>query len=566
MEEEGITWFFEHKESAHVLVLADRPAGFAPIAGKASVPFRPPLGALVQDEHVSSFRYAGEVRPGKVSLRDFDFVKPTMLPEGQANASGANADMDLEIYDYPGIYEITADGFADGAGLAQIRLEERRSHRLAGYGEGACARFVPGFTFTLADHSREALNKSWLVTRLEYHGFEPAMGELGGGADEARYGNRFVAIPAETPFHPPLVTPKPVVRGVQTAIVVGPSGEEIYTDKHGRVKVQFHWDRLGKKDDKSSCWIRVSQVWAGESWGGMHIPRINQEVVVDFLEGDPDRPLIVGRVYHGTNVVPYGLPDNKTRSTIKSNSSPGGGGSNELRFEDKKGSEEVYLHAQKDLTIAVENDKNQTVGHDETLHVSHDRTVTVDHDEIDKIGHDRTRSVGHDEKVDISNNRTITVGADHTETISGNHSLTVQKTSTVDVTKDTSVSLGAKLSLAVTGKTAVDLSADLATTVGGSASEEVKLDKHVKAGSSVVIECGDSKITIDKSGNVKVEGKDLKVSIDGPTKVDAQKLEVSSSGEVKVSATGKVEVKGSGPMSIEASGMVKLKGANVGIN
>jgi type VI secretion system secreted protein VgrG len=566
MEEEGIAWFFEHKESGHVLVLCDRPAAFAPIAGKESVPFRPALGALVEDEHVASFRYAGEVRPGKVSLRDFDFVKPTLLPEGAASASGPNADTDLEIYDYPGIYEITADGFADGAALSKIRLEERRSHRVAGEGESACARLVPGYTFTLAEHPREALNQRYLVTRLAYQGVEPAMGEHGGEAPEGRYGNRFVCIPATVPFHPPVVTPRPFVRGVQTAIVVGPAGEEIYTDKHGRVKVQFHWDRLGKKDDKSSCWIRVSQVWAGEAWGAMHIPRVGQEVVVDFLEGDPDRPLVVGRVYHGTNVVPYGLPDNRTRSTIKSSSSPGGGGSNELRFEDKKGNEEVYLHAQKDLTIAVENDKNQTVGHDETLHVSHDRTATVDHDETQNVGNDRTRSVGHDEKVDISNNRTVTVGADHTETISGNHSLTIDKTSTVAVTKDTSVSLDAKLALAVTAKATLDLKADLATTVGGTSSEDVKLDKNIKAGSTVVIECGDSKITIDKSGNVKVEGKDLKVSIDGPAQVTAQKLEVSSSGEVKVAATGKVEVKGSGPMNIEASGMVKLKGSQVGIN
>ena len=557
MEEEGVAWFFEHKDSGHVLVFADRSAAFAPIAGKATVPFREQSG-LIKDEHVSRFHYVGEVRPGKFTLRDYDFHKPSLLLEGK---SAASADTDLEIYDYPGIYELPADG----GSLAKIRLEERRSRCVAGEGEGGCARLVPGYTFTLAEHPRDALNRGYLITRLEYQGFDPEMGEVDRAA-ESRYENRFSCIPSDVPFHPPLVTPKPVVRGVQTAIVVGPSGEEIYTDDFGRVKVQFHWDRLGKNDDKSSCWIRVSQVWAGEAWGAMHIPRINQEVIVDFLDGDPDRPIIVGRVYHGTNVVPYGLPANKTRSTVKSSSTPGGGGSNELRFEDKKGSEEVYLHAQKDLTIAVENDKNQTVGHDETLHVSHDRTVTVDHDETDKIGNDRTRSVGHDEKVDISNNRTITVGADHTETISGNHSLTVDKTSTVSVTKDTAVSLAAKLSLSVTAKTAIDLSADLATTVGGSATEEVKLDKHVKAGSSVVIVCGDSTISIDKSGNVKVEGKNLKVSIDGPVKVDAQSLEVSSSGEVKVSATGSVAVKGSGPMSIEASGAVKLKGANVGIN
>jgi len=558
LEEEGISWFFEHTDSKHVLVLCDRPAAFTPIAGASTVTFRAPLGAIVKDEHVSAFRYAGEVRPGKVTLRDYDFQKPALLLEGKAQGS---IDTDLEIYDYPGRYELPADGGA----LAQIRLEEHRVRSLAGAGASGCARLVPGRTFTLAEHARDALNRSWLITHVDYEGSEPSMGEATAEGDE-RYANHFTVIPADVPFHPARVTPKPFVRGVQTAIVVGPSGEEIYTDELGRVKVQFFWDRLGKKDDKSSCWIRVSQVWAGEAWGAMHVPRINQEVIVDFLEGDPDRPIIVGRVYHGTNVVPYGLPANKTRSTIKSNSTPGGGGSNELRFEDKKGSEEVYLHAQKDSTIAVEHDENATVGHDQTLHVSHDRTANVDHDETDTIGHDRTRSVGHDEKVAISNNRTVTVGADHTETISGNHALTISKTSTVAVTKDTAVSLDAKLALSVTAKTSIDLGADLAMTVGGSAKEEVKLDKVVKAGSSVVIECGSSKITIDASGNVKVEGTNLKVSIGGPITVDAQKLEVTSSGAVSIAATGKVEVKGSGPMNIEASGMVKLKGANVGIN
>jgi type VI secretion system secreted protein VgrG len=565
MEEEGIAWHFEHSDHGHVLVLADRSSAYGSIVGNASILFRPPMGALVDEEHISKIHHVGQVRPGKVSLRDFDFVKPTLLPEGSANASGENANTDLELYDYTGIYEITADGFADGAALAKIRLEEQRADRLRCDGESSSQRLVPGFTFTLAEHTREALNRKYLVTHLEYEGHEPVMGE-GGPEDLQRYSNRFVAIPDDVPFRPRRVTPKPVIHGIQTAIVVGPSGEEIYTDKYGRVKVQFHWDRLGKKDDKSSCWVRVSQVWAGDAWGAMHIPRINQEVLVDFLEGDPDRPIITGRVYHGTNVVPYGLPDNKTRSTIKSNSTPGGGGSNELRFEDKKGSEEVYLHAQKDQTIAVENDKNQTIGHDETLTVSHDRQKTVDHDETVKIGHDYGRTVDHDEKITISNDRTISVGGDHTETIDKNHSLTISKTSSVAVTKDTSVSLDAKLDLAVTAKTTVDLKADLVTTVGGSASEDVKLDKHVKAGSSVVIECGDSKITIDKQGNVKVEGKNLKVSIDGPAKVEAQKLEVSSSGDVKVTASGNVAVSSSGPMKIDASGPVKLKGAQVGIN
>ena len=196
------------------------------------------------------------------------------------------------------------------------------------------------------------------------------------GADFS-YTNNFACIPLETQYRPRRTTPKPVIHGAQTAIVVGPPGEEIYTNEHGQVKVQFHWDREGNKDDKSSCLIRVSQLWAGANWGAMYIPRIDQEVVVDFLEGDPDRPIITGRVYHGINKPPYTLPDEKTKSTIKSDSTPGGGGFNEFRFEDKKGDEEVFLHAEKNNTIEVKADEDHTIGGNHTITIDKDDSKTV---------------------------------------------------------------------------------------------------------------------------------------------------------------------------------------------
>jgi type VI secretion system secreted protein VgrG len=365
------------------------------------------------------------------------------------------------------------------------------------------------------------------------------------------------------------------VKGVQSAVVVGPSGEEIHTDEHGRVKVQFFWDRLGKKDDKSSCWIRVSQVWAGEGWGAMHIPRVNQEVLVDFFEGDPDRPIIVGRVYHGTNVPPYGLPANKTRSTIKSSSSPGGNGSNELRFEDKAGGEEIYLHGQKDWTIAIENDKNQTVGHDETLSVTNDRSADVGHDQKESIGndetfsvgHDRAKSVGNDEKESIGHDRSIEVGNDHTEAIGGNLTLSVAKAKTEEVGDDSSESVGKTRSLSAGKDYAIDVTANMSTAVGSNQTTDVSLEKKLTVGEKLTIVCGDATVTIEKSGAVTIAGKDLSVKATGDVKVEATgKVSVKSSGDVKVEATGKVEVKGSGPMELNASGAVKVKGANVGIN
>src|SRR3990172_8263092 len=234
-------------------------------------------------------------------------------------------------------------------------------------------------------------NKAYVITSLSHSARQGYATE--DTISEFSYVNSFKCIPFDVPYRPPRRTPKPVVEGVQSAIVVGPSGEEIYTDEHGRVKVQFHWDREGKKDDKSSCWIRVSQLWAGTGWGAMYIPRIGQEVIIDFLEGDPDCPIIIGRVYHGINKPPYELPGEKTKSTIKSDSSKGGSGSNELRFEDKKGNEEIYIHAQKDQNILVEAAETHTVGADRTVHVKGHFKETID------SGEDRTVTAGSKETI-----------------------------------------------------------------------------------------------------------------------------------------------------------------------
>ncbi|HEY8039538.1 MAG TPA: type VI secretion system tip protein VgrG, partial [Polyangiaceae bacterium] len=373
LEEEGIAYFFEHDEAKHTLVLVDRPAAWPPIAGEATLIFRQAegaLGGIAHGTHVTRFAMSEEVRPGKVTLRDWNFEKPALKLEADKEAA---KDTNLEVYDQPGEYGVPADGEA----LAAVRLEELQAPRRTGRGESTCARLSGGHELTLSEHPREDFNTGYLVTRVEHWGTEPDMEVMGEGS-ETPYRNRFEAIPSTVVFRPARVTRRPQIHGVQTAIVVGPQGEEIYADKHGRVKVQFHWDRLGKNDDKSSCWVRVAQMWASAAFGAMFLPRVKDEVVVAFLEGDPDKPLVVGRVYHGTNVVPYALPDEKTKSTIKSHSSPQAGDDafNELRFEDKKGSEEVFLQAQKDWTINVKNDKNQKVGHDETLEVGNDRTKT----------------------------------------------------------------------------------------------------------------------------------------------------------------------------------------------
>lgn len=569
MEEEGIMYFFEHSDSAHLLVIADGPSAHSPIAGDPSLVFHPPTGALVKDEHVSRFRYSERVRPGKVSLRDYNFKKPSLSLDGD---SQADMDDDLEIYDYPGEYD--TPGAASS--LSAIRLEAFQVTRKTAEGESACPRFVAGAKFSLSDHAREEFNREYVLTRVEHRGFEPSF-ESEGGESTAPYANRFWVIPSDIRFRPLPATRKPLISGIQTAIVVGPGGEEIHTDEHGRIKVQFHWDRLGKKNENSSCWIRVAQMWAGPGWGGLFIPRIGQEVVVEFLEGNPDQPLVVGAVYHGANVPPYSLPGDKTRSTLKSNSSIGGGGFNEIRFEDKAGSEEIYIHGQKDWTIVIENDKDQTIGHDESLLVKHDRQKRVDNDQSESIGANKHIDVGGDHDEEINGNESLSVGGDKTVSVGSNHTETVGAAQVSTIGTDQTITVGAAQTITVGAAQTIAVGAGKTETVGGSSAEtvggskalkvaqnevvtvgknlETKVGKDAKediaekktiiVGKQLSIQCGDAQVVIEKNGNISVKGKKIVVKGEGPIQVEGKKLNVKSEGAVKLEASGKVVVKGS---------------------
>jgi type VI secretion system secreted protein VgrG len=338
------------------------------------------------------------------------------------------------------------------------------------------------------------------------------------------YENAFTCVPAAVAYHPPRTTPRPQVRGCQTAVVVGPSGEEIFVDKYGRVKVQFHWDREGKNDANSSTWIRVATSWAGQQWGAIHIPRVGQEVVVDFLEGDPDRPIIVGSVYNADMMPPYALPANKTQSGIKSRSTTKGTAANfnEIRFEDKKGNEQLYIHAEKNQDIEVENDETHTVGHDQTVSIGHDRTEDVGNDETITITGNRTESVGKNETIDVGGNRTESVAKDETIDITGQRTLTVGKDQTTNIGGALTTSVGKDEARSVGGARSTDVGKDDTLKVGK------KL--HIEAGDEIVIKTGDATITMKKDGTIKIDGKDVTVN---------------GSGKINVKASSDVVVKGS---------------------
>jgi type VI secretion system secreted protein VgrG len=290
---------------------------------------------------------------------------------------------------------------------------------------------TPGFKFKLIDHERKSFNQEYLLAEIRHEGQQPqALEELADPKEKFSYTNQFISIPSSVVFRPERKTPKPIVKGIQTAVVVGPKDEEIYTDKYGRIKVQFHWDREGKKDDKSSCWIRVASIFAGGQYGAIFTPRIGQEVVVDFLEGDPDQPLITGRVYNADLMPPYTLPDEKTKSTIKTNTSIGGEGFNEIRFEDEKGKEQIFIHAENDEDIRVKNDCREWIGNDRHLvvkrdiveKVERDKHVKIERDEVSEITRDHHLKISGKEAIEVTGSRSVSVTGDVIEAFKANHS------------------------------------------------------------------------------------------------------------------------------------------------
>ena len=463
LEDAGIWYFFRHEEDRQIMVLTDAASGHKPVTKYEQIVYHQTAGEIVTEDRIENWWVEHSVQTGKYTSTDYNFAKPDLsylAPSRVKPSSRAGAA--FEVYEYPalpeGLPESDSMQVGDMQKVVDRRLEELGARAQLFHGDGSCIGVRAGARFDLQEHPDERYNCAYVVVAAEQ---TLASNQYMAGEQDAEFRTGVIleAIKADSVYRPPRTTPKPIIHGAQTAVVVGPSGQEIYTDKHARIKVQFHWDRQGKKDDKSSCWVRVMQAWAGAGWGAIFTPRVGQEVVVSFLEGDPDRPLVTGGVYNGTQVPPYALPDNKTRSTVKTNSSQGGGGSNEIRFEDKKGSEEVFVHAQKDMNTLVENDSTTQIKHDRTLKIEHDetctvkndRSATVEHDETCTVKNDHSTSIQGNEKRDVSNKRTTTVG--------DNDSLTISKSGTVDITEKYTLTAGEQITLK-TGASSLVMKAD----------------------------------------------------------------------------------------------------------
>ena len=538
LEDEGIFYFFEFDSAKHKLILADSPSAITTCKGHETVHYRSTEGGVVPKDEITSWSHREEMFSGLHSTKDFNFEDPPnqlLVQNHTTRAIGGNER--LEVYDYhPQDYGVEGDGTAS----SKLRMQLFEIEAVRIFGQSLCRGFTAGKRFTVTDHPLpEETDKPFALVALKH-----TLSQASPFETEAErgsfYRNWFTCIPANLQYRPPFTTPKPRIRGPQTAIVVGPAGEEIYVDEYGRVKVQFHWDRLGKKNENSSCWVRVSQTWAGKKWGMQANPRIDDEVIVDFLEGDPDNPIITGCVYNRQTMPPYDLPANKTQTGIKTRSSKEGSPSNfnELRFEDKKGDEEVYIQAEKNKNVLVKNDRTEDVGHDETItigndrteHVKHDETITIDNDRTEVVGKNETISIGVDRTETVGKNETITIGSSRTESVGQNEMVTIALLRTHSIGANDMLNVGAAQEVSIGGAQSLAVGLSRATNVGKDDSLTVAKKLTIDAGDQITIKTGDASITMKKDGTIVIKGKDISIK---------------GSGKISVKADSDVTIKGS---------------------
>jgi type VI secretion system secreted protein VgrG len=509
MEEEGIVYYFEQDGAIETMVLVDVAQAHASIG---VLDYSSVVGdaGVHEREYVRSFEPASAVVGSEVTTRHFDWTRPTASIVGAASGLGGSGDGPdgssvgparesyqhdeaLTLHGYAGAYQAH-----DATDQARLRREVQLRDARRFEAHSTCVEVRAGARIELTQHPVATLDAPYNVIAVQHfvgtHAQRSAMAE-----PSQHYVNRFSAVPADVSYRPRRVRPRPRVSGIQTAIVTGPPGEEIHTDEHGRVKVQFPWDRQGQMDDRTTCWIRCMQTSAGAGFGAFVLPRVGMEVVVAFVDGDPDRPLVTGTVYNGANPGPYPMPEKKMLTVFKSNSYPGGGGFNELRLDDTKNAEEIWLHGQKDWNTLILNDLNRDVLRDETQNVIRHRTRTVGVDETLSVGHDRTRRVTNDESIFIGANRTEVVQLDETLTVGVARTRSVGAAETVTVGAAQTITVGAARTINVAGAQLHVIGASTTTQVGGSDSLSVVGGQTVKIG-------GEASTTVGLSEKHKVGG------------------------------------------------------------
>ncbi|QCT21335.1 type VI secretion system tip protein VgrG [Jejubacter calystegiae] len=516
MELEGIYYFFRHEMGKHTLVLMDAPQSHQPFKGYESIPYHVTAsGGTTREEGVSQWAVNDVVTPGIYSLDDYDFRKPNAwLFQARQNPASPKPGQ-IDVYDWPGRFV----DHQHGEFYARIRQEAWQAEHQQISATGTALGIAPGHTFSLHNAPSTRDSEEYLVTRAEYRLRDNPYAS-GGEASEQRID--FNVIPADIVFRPRQEAEWPKTYGPQTARVVGPKGESIWTDKYGRIKVKFHWDRLAAGDDTSSCWVRVSSAWAGQGFGGVQIPRVNDEVVIDFINGDPDRPLVIGRVYNEASMPPWALPAAATQMGFMSRTKDGSAeNANALRLEDKAGAEQVWIQAERNMDTNVKmeeshtvgTNRTKTVGADETSHIKQNRTKNVDGNETVAVGQNRTKTISGNETTTIKQNRsdtiegneTLTVQQNRSESITGNHDATVKGNQTMTVSQERSrtvngnekVSIAKNRSVQVTGHQTLGVNGNREASIGGNENKIItkKQEVSIGAGRSIVINGGDTRYT-----------------------------------------------------------------------
>ncbi|PCK09663.1 MAG: type VI secretion system tip protein VgrG [Alteromonadaceae bacterium] len=520
LEEEGIAYYFKHEAGKHDLILVDQANAYedAPQTDleytKGSSP----------KEQISRWQRSANFKKGQWTLSDYNFHEPSrrLYANTTTTSSFAN-NAKFEHYEYAAMHD-----FATGDPTARIRQEAEEADIDTISATSDCSTFYAGAKFRLAKHESSAQQGEYIITSIHHDAYDESHKSEGSNAGSS-YLNNYTCIPSDVHFRPQQRHKRPYMRGPQSAIVTGPSGEEIYVDAMNRVKVQFYWDRDGVQDENTTCFIRVMQFWAGNGWGSSFIPRIGHEVIVDFIDGDPDRPIITGTVYNGRNSPPFG---SKTQSGIRTRSSKNGSGqnSNELRFDDATGAEQIYVHAEKNLdtevendeTLLVENDRTKTVVHDENSNIQHDRNKTVDNNQTEVIGKNKTIDVGENHAETIGKNVRITVGENHEESIgknstidvADNHAFSVGKNITIDIADNHTESVGKDMT--------IDVTKNLSETVGGQYRETVTKEYRLtakkialEADDEILFKTGSAKILMKSNGDITIQGANINVKGSG---------------------------------------------------
>lgn len=570
LEEEGIYYFFEDsgRPGETAMVLADASTAHEPVAGEACLRLDGDTAKLSKQECFEHFGDSNALASTSVVLRDFSYLHPSLDLEVRHQDED-----ELELYDAPaGLYSDTKAGKQ----YARVVLEGNRAHAGLCFGTSTCGRLAPGHLFELDGHPRSQLNRRYAVVSIQHRGHYRGHEAAGSPVTNGRcaYGNHITCLDSEAPFRPVRKARRPVLAGPQTAVVVGPRGEEIHTDEHGRVKIRFHWDREGKSDENSSCWVRSAQCWAGAGFGAQFIPRVGQEVVVRFLEGDPDRPLVTGAVYNGEHLTAVELPADKTKSTVRSDSSIGGGGFNELRFEDAAEQEEIFIHAQRDEKVEVNDSKSQSVGANETLSVGNDRSRKVQGEQQLTVRQNDGGAVKGGQTVTVAKDRSTVVGMGHTEAVMGAQSTTVGMSQSLSITAASVVNVGAAAALNVGGGMMVNVAGVMneavagikASQVGGASVEVVGAARSETVGGKRVASIGGNQ-TVDVEGSLLVAiGKDSKETTVGKREEKTPKLASFAGKKVMLSADKLSIVVGDKLILSMDGSSLKLAGKTIAMN